>query len=440
MSDASALFTPDDAGLFEAVLLQRDLYLYWEGAARLEGVALTTRGLVARPALRQLLAPLGGDGGSDGDDETSPDAPESERPRVFFLRRALERLGLLRLTSASDARRLETAEGRLMARYLARSLAERTALLARLWATGAWWPDHPERGETPAPIQALAPPPIARARRRALDAIADAAPGAPIELAAAPPALERLRHTGQAGRSSARHRKGVPSRPAARQQRATARLTGGDDSLAAALSGPLTWLGLARWDAMRAAWVAGLPALALRDATGEEAARLTEAHGRVVAQSDLTLIAYAPLTAPALFTLDLLASREALDQAARYRLSRQSFARARALGWDAAQATQRLERLTGAPPPGPLRAALFDWERAASRLRLTESATLMEVPTAQTLDALLADRAASAWVLRRLTPTAALIAPDDAPHVRAWLLRRGHLPAMVEAPDYAPTV
>ena len=71
----------------------------------------------------------------------------------------------------------------------------------------------------------------------------------------------------------------------------------------------------------------------------------------------------------------------------------------------------------------------------ASRLRLTEGATLLEVPTAQTLDALLADRAGAAWVLRRLTPTAALIHPDDAPHARAWLLRRGHLPAMVEATD-----
>ncbi len=154
-----------------------------------------------------------------------------------------------------------------------------------------------------------------------------------------------------------------------------------------------------------------------------------------MAQSDLTLIAYAPHTAPELLTLDLCAARETLDQAARYRLTRQSFARARALGWDAAQATTRLERLTGAPLPGPARVALTDWERAASRLRLTEGATLLEVPSAQTLDALLADRAGAAWVLRRLTPTAALIHPDDAPHARAWLLRRGHLPAMVEAAD-----
>ncbi len=427
MSDTEGAIQTD-AGLAEAVRFQRDLYLYWEGAARMGSVTVTARGLVARPSLRRLLEPLG----ADGTDGASPDAPENERPRTFFLRRALERLGLLRLAGEGDARRLEAAEPRIMARYLARTLGERIELLARLWATGAWWPDHPERGETPDP-QAPAPPALARARRRALEMVSATTPGSVIELTPRSPALERLRRgAGHAGRSSARNRKGPPRSPAR-----LAGLTGGDETLAAALTGPLAWLGLTRWDTDRAAWVAGAPARALHGGqqrpTEEHTEELTEAHGRVVAQSDLTLVAYAPLTAPELLTLDLCATRETLDQAARYRLSRQSVARARALGWDAAQTTARLERLTSAPLPGPMRVALTDWERAASRLRLTEGATLLEVPTAQTLDALLADRTGAAWVLRRLTPTAALIHPDDAPHARAWLLRRGHLPAMVEA-------
>jgi hypothetical protein len=426
MSGDEETSQPDAAGLAEAVRLQRDLYLYWDGAARLGGVPLTTRGLVARPALRRLLEPLGADDGG----EASPDAPENERPRAFFLRRALERLGLLRLAGEGDARKLEAAETRIMARYLARTLAERVELLARLWATGAWWPDHPERGELPG-LMAPLPPALARARRRALEAVSGAAPGVPLSLTPTIPGRERLpRIAGQTGRSHARDRRG-PSRSQAR----LLALAGGDETLAAALAGPLTWLGLARWDGERAAWVAGLPSLALRGGQEPPAEDFAEAHGRVVAQSDLTLIAYAPLTAPELLTLDLCATRETLDQAARYRLTRQSFARARALGWDAAQATARLERLTGAPLPSPMRVALADWERAASRLRLTEDATLLEVPSAQTLEALLADRAGAAWVIRRLTPTAALIHPDDAPHARAWLLRRGHLPAMVEAAD-----
>lgn len=420
------LFPAGDAGLADAVRFQRDLYLFWEAATRVGPSPLTARGLVARPALRRLLDGWAGSGDDAPDDASSRVAAESDNPRVFFLRRALERLGLLRLAETDGMRRLEAAETRLMARYLARSLSERVALLARLWAEGGWWPDHPERGETPG-LRASSAPQTAHARRRALEAIA-AAPGAVIELAHTPPALERMRRSGGLlSRSSARNRK-----PPARLMARTARATDEDNPLSAALSGPLTWLGLVGWDAERAVWVSRQTALALRAADDTPALALAEAHGRLVAQSDMTLIAYAPLTAPELFTLDLLATRESLEQAARYRLSRPRFAHARALGWDAAQATARLERLTGAPLPSAMRAALADWERAAARLRLTESATLLEVPSAQTLDALLADRAGAAWVMRRLAPTAALVHSDDAPHVRAWLLRHGHLPAMVD--------
>lgn len=413
-----------DTGLSEAIRLQRDLYLYWEGAARMGGIPMTARGLVTRPALRRLLEPLG----PDASTEASADAAEQERPRALFLRRALERLGLLRLTGEGDARRLEAAEARVMARYLARTLPERIESLARHWAGGAWWPDHPERGETPG-LLAPAPPAVARTRRRALDVVSGAEPGAEIELAAMSPGAQRARHaSAQAGRSHARNRQGPP-----RSQARLPGLAGGDETLTAALAGPLVWQGFVWWDAGRAAWIAGAPGLALRGEEAGQAERLVETHGRVVAQSDLTLIAYTPHTAPELLTLDLCGARETLDQAARYRLTRQSFARARAVGWDAASATARLERLTGAPLPGPMRVALADWERAASRLRLTEDATLLEVPAAQTLDTLLATPAAAGWVIRRLTPTAALLHPDAATHARAWLLRHGHLPAMIEA-------
>jgi hypothetical protein len=416
-----------DPELAEAARFQRDLYLYWAGALEMGAIPLTTRGLVTRPALRRLVASL--DAGATAlTHEDMSDAPEQERPRTLFLRRALERLHLLRLAGEADARRLEPAETRLMARYLDHALAERVAGLARLWASGGWWPDHPQSGELPG-LQLDATPRLARARRRALTLIASTAPGAAIELAETPPALERL------GQSTRRQKPlKVASRRQARQAQ-MAQLAGGDETLMAALAGPLAWLGLAHWDEARGVWVAGLLAQALRPAgaaSANDAMGLAEAHGRVVAQSDLTLIAYPPFTAPTLFTLDLLAVRESLNQTARYRLGRQAFARARMLGWDAAQAVARLERLTGTELPAPACAALADWERSASRLRLTEDAILLETPSAQTLDALLADRVGAAWVLRRLTPTAALLYSESAAQARAWLLRRGHLPAMIE--------
>jgi hypothetical protein len=136
----------------------------------------------------------------------------------------------------------------------------------------------------------------------------------------------------------------------------------------------------------------------------------------------------------------LCGSRESLSQTARYRLTRAAFSGARDFGWNADEVARRLERLTGAPPPESLRVTLRDWERLASRLRLEEGVTLLEVATPETLDALLADRASSAWGIRRLTPTAAIIAPESAPRARAWLLRHGRLPAMdVEGEHAAST-
>ncbi len=179
---------------------------------------------------------------------------------------------------------------------------------------------------------------------------------------------------------------------------------------------------------------------------------LVERHGRVVAQSDLSVIAYPPFSGPELLTLDLCASREALSQTARYRLTRSAFARARDFGWDAAEVARRLERLIGAGAangtgemggagdatgatgalPGSVRVTLSDWERLASRLRLEQGATLLELTAPEALDALLADRASATWGVRRLTATVASISPEAAPRVRAWLLRHGLLPAVSE--------
>ncbi len=199
----------------------------------------------------------------------------------------------------------------------------------------------------------------------------------------------------------------------------------------AALAGPLTWLGAVVWDDTLGEWLVGLPGGALREERGESAApELAEEHGRVVAQSDLSVIAYPPFSAPELLTLDLCASRETLSQTARYRLTRAAFAGARDFGWDAAEVTRRLERLIGAAPPDSLRVTLSDWERLAGRLRLETGITLLEVATPETLDALLADRASAGWDMHRLTPTAATVAPEAAPRARAWLLRHGLLPAM----------
>ncbi len=435
----SAITAP---GLPEATRLQRDLYLYWSAVARTGGAGLTSRGYVARPALRRLREDL--DAGAptahaleNVSGEADGDAAEAEAPRLLFIRRTLERLGLLRASGEGEQQRLEAAETRMMARYLARPLAERSRMLVRLWVGGGWWPDRLDpRAGLPGLLTPAAPR-VAIARRRLIEEIASLAPGevVPVTLSARP--------TRATTSTALTHGRAAHRRPAARPSARGAAVPG-DEVTPAAFAGPLSWLGAVVWDASEGEWLAGLPGYALREGLPEsdaplelaEAAELVETHGRVVAQSDLTVIAYPPFSGPELLTLDLCASREALSQTARYRLTRAAFSGARDFGWDAAEVARRLERLIGAAPtsssalPGALRVTLRDWERLASRLRLEQSVTLLETLTPETLDALLADRASAGWGIRRLTPTAATIAPEAAPRVRAWLLRHGCLPAL----------
>ncbi len=511
----------DLPGLAEAIRFQRDLYLYWRLIAQVGGAPLTTRQQVARPLLRRLRERL-----AAGAPDASPAPPtsatldlsEGEDLRLFFIRRLLERLSLLRVvegevaqiaadslaarddrrdagdgapapapagptpTSAPTARRgpmarLVAAPPALMARYLAHPLAERVRLCARLWAAGGWWPEAPDPQGAPPRLLAPAPPRIAVARRRLLATLADLEPGTPLS-------------TPEHANPSPEQRRPVATRPRRRQPAALsvasqrrevahpgARLggeaLGGDLGAEAALDGPLRWLGYVTSDAVVADATSrlaaqgdlvdlnrredtrtqpgglrvGLVALALRRefwplANGQDVAlaagiaadeaRLIERHGRLVAQSNLSLIAYPPLTAPELLTLDSCAREDGFDQTARYQLTRDARATARALGWGAASVAERLAALTESPLPANMRVTLADWERHVARARLIPAITLLETPDHTGLDAMLADPTARGWVARRLTPTAALLVAESLPLARGWLLRHGRLPAVTQ--------
>lgn len=418
-------------GLAEAVRFQRDLYLYWREAWAADGLALTARGLVTRPALRRMRARLLAADGIRASDVADAEPTEAEDARLFFLRRLLQRLGLLR--GASGDAGLLAAEQAEMARYLAHPLAERLRICARLWVAGGWWPDAPDPRAEPSRLMTPAPPRIALARRRLLDALAAMTPDTIHALPLAPRAS-----------TDRRTRTNVRRRTASVPLRATATTDGATER--AALLGPLAWLGFAvveetQVEGVRASvYRAGVAVQALRAAEEEGAAlALPEATGRVVLSPDFTLVAYPPLTAPELLLLDACADEEAIELTARYRLSRSAFARARALGWNADEVARRLAALAGASGsptgglfPANVRVTLDDWERHVERLRLTRDARVVTTRTAETLDALLADPRARQWVERRLAPTAALLVRAGVAPVRAWLLRHGGLPAVSE--------
>lgn len=396
-------------GIEEAVRFQRDLYLYWRAVCRANGLALTSRGYVSRPALRSPRADLAAAAGTVSD---SADVAEPEEPRLLFLRRLLERFGLLR----TQGGRLLATDLRDMERFLARPFAERLRLAVRVWVAGGWWPDRIDPRAEPPRLLTPAPPRIAVARRRLTETISTLNPGERRPL----PLSVTIAANGK--------------RPTRRSTQVEARAlaqAGEVDTIRAAVLGPMAWLGLVLPDEPAQHFSATRAAALLRaEQLRHELDEPRETPGRVVVQANFSIVTYPPLTAPTLLALDSCADLTALDTTARYALSREAAARAHASGRTTEEIAAQLEALTGSSLPPNVRTTLHDWERLAARINLTDEVVVVEVRDKSVLDALLADRAASGLVLRRLTDTVALVAPGQTTALRTWLLRSGELPAM----------
>lgn len=399
------------ADIEDAVAFQRDMYLYWWAAREIGELTLTSRGYLARPTLRRLRAqwPVSDD-----------DRAEAEVPRHYFLRRLLERLGLLRAPaepSATSAHgRLIVAETAMMTRYLTHPLAERLRICTRLWVAGGWWADG-KSSTVAAGLHTPVQPRIALARRRLIETLAATEPGSPVEI---PGVRMVVDHAPRIIGATATRRK---PRDIAEERNETMR---------AALAGPLQWMGLVVRRGESASGelrlVASHGVLALRAEPDDTQAQ--EAPGRVIIQPNLDVVAYQPLTAPTLFTLDTCASRGSLERVAHYRLTKNDMTRAQQSGWSEEEIARRLEALVGSTLPGNVRVRLADWSRAASRIRLTPQATLLTTATPGLLDDLLKDRNTRGWIFRRLGPTLALAHTGELESIRRWLLARGELPAV----------
>lgn len=394
----------------EAATFQRDLYLYWWAARELGELGLTSRGFLTSPTLRRLRAQW---------PATDDDRTEASDPRRYYLRRLLERLGLLRVptepSKVSANGGLVAADAEIMARFLAHPLAERLRICTRLWVAGGWWPDgKPTR--VAIGLQTPIHPRIAVARRRLIEMLAAMEPGNPVEI----PGVQLVEnHAPRIIGATTRHK----PRDIADER---------NEAMRAALAGPLQWMGLVvrrnTGEPGERRMVASHAMLALR--TEPDDATVLETPGRVIIQPNLDIVAYQPLTAPTLFTLDRCATRVSLDRVAHYRLTRSDVTQAQQDGWSEDDIAQRLEALTEGPLPGTVRVRLADWTRAANRIRLTPQVTLLTTSTSELLDTLLADRAARGWVSRRLGPTLALAHTDKLESLRRWLLARGELPAV----------
>src|SRR5690348_210127 len=273
----------------EAATFQRDLYLYWWTARELGELALTSRGFLTRPSLRRLRSqwPVSDD-----------DHPETSDPRRFYLRRLLERLGLLRVptepSKTSMNGGLVAAEAELMRRFLAHPLAERLRICTRLWVAGGWWPEGKPTSVATG-LHTLIQPRIALARRRLIEMLAALEPGSPVVIPGVPFVEDHAPRI--IGASTRRKPRDIADER--------------NETMRAALAGPLQWMGfVAKRDTDGSGerrLVASHGVLALRNEPDD--ASVPETAGRVIIQPNLDIIAYQPLTAPTLFTLDSCATR-----------------------------------------------------------------------------------------------------------------------------------
>jgi hypothetical protein len=428
---------PGVVGAEAASQFQCDLYLYWRAVASAGELPLGARRYVTRAGLRRMRESMAQYGGGASDGES---ADEPHDPRLLFMRRLLERLGLLREQSPTKLIAHDRSE---VERFYALPFAERLRVCARLWVAGGWWSDRVDATREPPRLLAPAPTRVALARRRTLDLLLEVASGAALAVPRPPLAVSgRMPSAGAATRTDARAR-GAAKRPvqsAAAPDEETAR---------EALLGPLCWLGFVALDgASVGLGVHGArlcrptaAAAALRAHAAEASgAPLVEAAGPVIVQSSFEVVALPPLAAPVLLTLDTCAQPRGSGQAARYTLNREAFARARRGGWRAGEVASRLERLAGSTLPQNIQVTLADWDRQAERVRLRRHVEILEVRDGTVLDALLADPHAAPWVERRLAPTLALLQAGKADAARSWLLRHDELPAVVavDAPEASP--
>lgn len=411
MGDAHDAFAYQEAARF-----QYDLYRYWRAVRETGALAIGTRGYLALAAFRKLVGKLA----SDALEDITTDSGEAHAPRLLFVRRLLERLDLLVI---GPELRLCAADPTVMAAFLDLSLAERLRRCVRVWVAGGWWADNLDKRRPLPALRAPAPPRIALARRHLLQDLLALAPGARHPI---PTLLLDGRSTLVAGSSGLASSRGAR---AGASEGVTER---------AALLGPLCWLGLvapAGREPTQAtdATPGGCHATPALDALrgSEASADLVEQRGRIVIQANFEIVAYPPLAAPPTFILDCCAEPRGVERAARYALTRHSLAGARRLGWPSGAVAARLTALAGGSLPQNVVATLTDWDRQADRVALLRPATLLEVRDATLLDALLRDGQSTAWVVRRLTPHAALIQERHLDEVRGWLLRHGEMPALV---------
>lgn len=452
----------------EASPLQRDLYLYWS-AVRDNEVSLTTRGLVNKTHLKRINATL------THSEDMQRVRDENQTGWLQFLRHiltytklvradtALRRLDVLPTTEAFFTRPLAERSRAALDAYRASSTWNELARIPRLLIQNYREGDH-------------IPNFILQARETVLHLLASFPHDGWLDLGRILDHLRRSHYdfllSRQPYRRSYMYSYTYSSAHVARSinpYRAYEGASGWtfstttqhlDESngwevveagfVEAMLREPLHWLGLfdlgtvpddnARWgNRLVAIRLTPLGAHLLADAPLPEDIEPTG--GRLIVQPTFEVLAYPPVSETHLALLDRVAERAQLDQVAVYRLTREALYQAHEQhGLSVAEVIAALERESGTELPQNVAYSLHEWGRAQERVTLHEGLLLIQA------DAALLDRLETyqpttyrpgnkepqppGLVVRRLTPTAALLRPEAGDEAEKALFDLGSLPVV----------
>ncbi len=172
-------------------------------------------------------------------------------------------------------------------------------------------------------------------------------------------------------------------------------------------------------------------------------ALLGEDGEHVVLQSDLTATALGAVTPELTATLDLVADRERVDGAARWRFSEATLRRALDRGWTVEELRDALDRVSLTGRPQPLDYLIDDVARRHGRIRVLPASAVIVTEDDVTAITLAGLRRADRIGLRLIAPTVltTTAAPED---VLDELRAAGHMPTMdgdvLRLTTTAPTV
>lgn len=170
------------------------------------------------------------------------------------------------------------------------------------------------------------------------------------------------------------------------------------------------------------AWVLGLG----------ERIEIPEEGGRVVVQPNFQILAMEPISDEVLLNLDRFAEPQGGDRVMSYQLTRQSVYRGQRDGWPVPKIVGFLEKVSEAPLPTNVRRSLEEWHALHERIVFRRGVTLAQAADKATLDQLLEEPKLARALGRRVTETVTL--PSGSARKTATALRQhGWLPLITPA-------